>query len=399
MNKSIPNGHECNDCIRSRNKNGFGVRIMSCENDMDPGHDNILMHDLPVLTEIEEMFISRVHVVMQAYRLKGGRMGYKGNVLNIEQDVKKTLETLPLSPNQLPVIIVRMKNQQNEEGFKDFRVRRNAILQWLYFLKAKNHLYRDLNIDLDAAQNLPVDGDISSQLNVLEEEEISTKNSPVVEVEEEVEDEDFCQEAGPEQGGATGLHPEDENFNVDRGYLCGPVLQKEQLDDEIISQFLQDQYGTSNDPIPWHEANQILSDYNHPYLQALAFPTLFPFGHGDVTNKDRIIDVSITESNSHLLKYSYFSSVKNEWIYPFVRHQRWVHWSQNTAERHRVNSQRNYYIKKTPADANMTEEELRRIVNDGGDEFLQLLGRMQKYNANISGSNSYFYKKKSNLNR
>ena len=92
MNKSIPNGHECNDCIRSRNKNGFGVRIMSRENDMDPGHDNILMHDLPVLTEIEEMFISRVHVVMQAYRLKGGRMGYKGNVLNIEQDVKKHLK-------------------------------------------------------------------------------------------------------------------------------------------------------------------------------------------------------------------------------------------------------------------------------------------------------------------
>ena len=45
----------------------------------------------------------------------------------------------------------------------------------------------------------------------------------------------------------------------------------------------------------------------------------------------------------------------------------------------------------------MTEEELKNLIDKGGDEFAALLGRMQKYNANILGSNAYFHKKKKEL--
>ena len=70
-----------------------------------------------------------------------------------------------------------------------------------------------------------------------------------------------------------------------------------------------------------------------------------------------------------------------------------MHWAQNTAERHRINSQRNIYLKKHPEDNNLTEEALKSILHKGNEEFIKLLSRMQKFNANIIGSNTYFYKK------
>jgi hypothetical protein len=51
-----------------------------------------------------------------------------------------------------------------------------------------------------------------------------------------------------------------------------------------------------------------LSDYITPNIQALAFPTLFPYGdgHGDVTNGDRRVAVSFHNATSHLLKYAVY---------------------------------------------------------------------------------------------
>jgi len=51
-----------------------------------------------------------------------------------------------------------------------------------------------------------------------------------------------------------------------------------------------------------------------------------------------------------------------------------------------------YILKKNPEDDNLTKEALRSILNDNGEELKELLARMQKFNTNIVGSNSYFYK-------
>eukprot|EP00957_Ditylum_brightwellii_P167227 12730300-Ditylum_brightwellii.AAC.1 len=37
----------------------------------------------------------------------------------------------------------------------------------------------------------------------------------------------------------------------------------------------------------WPEQGDFLNEYTTMYLQLLAFPTLFPFAQGDVTNRDR----------------------------------------------------------------------------------------------------------------
>ena len=107
----------------------------------------------------------------------------------------------------------------------------------------------------------------------------------------------------------------------------------------------------------------------------MAFPTLLPYGKGDFFNRERNIEVSLTDENKHLLKYA----VKNEkaenndlepsYIYPFAEHDRWINWAQNISERHRIYNQRNVYLNKNPEDANLTETEIQKMVRDNGEEF------------------------------
>ena len=61
-------------------------------------------------------------------------------------------------------------------------------------------------------------------------------------------------------------------------------------------------------PIDWPTRSRKLNDYSQPFLQCMAFPTLFPYGKGDWFNRERNIEVSLTDSTKHLLKYA----VKNE---------------------------------------------------------------------------------------
>jgi hypothetical protein len=129
----------------------------------------------------------------------------------------------------------------------------------------------------------------------------------------------------------------------------------------------------------------------------MTFPTLFPYGCGDVTNKDRSVTVSMTESNKHLLNYAIYDETEGRFVYPFASHPRWLKWAQNTCERHRLNGQKDVYLSKNPEDANLSEAELRRILESVGAELNSMLGRMQAYNGNINGSNAYFFGHKGNL--
>eukprot|EP00957_Ditylum_brightwellii_P169542 12903851-Ditylum_brightwellii.AAC.1 len=54
------------------------------ENDMDPYQDGF-PHHLQKLSKIKEMLIACVYPVMKTCHLKGGMIGYKRDVLSIEQ--------------------------------------------------------------------------------------------------------------------------------------------------------------------------------------------------------------------------------------------------------------------------------------------------------------------------
>jgi len=73
---------------------------------------DLMYHLLPQLSNIEEMFIDRVHVVMKVYRLDKGRIGYKGNILNMEQDIQPvmTIAAVSLCTNIILFQLVREVN-------------------------------------------------------------------------------------------------------------------------------------------------------------------------------------------------------------------------------------------------------------------------------------------------
>ena len=57
---------ECKDCAKEKNDQDIGVSQLSAANNMDQWISGYPVH-LPVLTEIEEMLITCVHVVMKSF--------------------------------------------------------------------------------------------------------------------------------------------------------------------------------------------------------------------------------------------------------------------------------------------------------------------------------------------
>ena len=126
--------YECSTCLKTKTE-GVRVRKFASDNDMNPypeldpnatvdfppntharadipifTHPDGTRERLPKLSMVEMMLISRVFIIQKVYRLSGGNLGYKGQVLNMEQDLSSFTEpftSLPHSPADLPMIIVK----------------------------------------------------------------------------------------------------------------------------------------------------------------------------------------------------------------------------------------------------------------------------------------------------
>lgn len=245
---------------------------------------------------------------------------------------------------------------------------------------AKHPNYVNIVIDEDALNALPEDGNVGDSLpSVIDSgDEVDS----AAELGQQIASE---QSRGPEQGGASGMPRQDNEISEEYMPLPGRGSDNSEAAD---MEALQRRFG--NVPASnWPTRGRHLNDYSTPSLQAMVFPTLFPFGCGDVTKKDRSVSVTMTEANAHLLNYA-LRSADGTLTFPFVKHNRWMHWAQNTCERHRAASQRNFYMKKNEQDANLSEEDLRKLVRDGGPELQKMIQRMHSYNSNIVGSSCLF---------
>jgi hypothetical protein len=83
------------------------------------------------------------------------------------QNIVRTVDVLPNLPSELDIVLLRppashADDPQYRRQFRaDFRVRRQHVLTWLYFLKANHPDYRYITISTDRVTALPVDGDVS----------------------------------------------------------------------------------------------------------------------------------------------------------------------------------------------------------------------------------------------
>ena len=76
-------------CVRDAKslKNPSEPFLFSDANNMDPG---AIPEYLPILTKVEEMIITRVHVHLQVARVRGQQYRYTGHVVYFGQNTLKT---------------------------------------------------------------------------------------------------------------------------------------------------------------------------------------------------------------------------------------------------------------------------------------------------------------------
>jgi hypothetical protein len=134
----------CETCCSSKKKN-FGVSTFIAKNDADPFPKGYPWH-LPHLSMLEEMLIARIHAVMKVYTLTGGALGYKGNVMNMEQNIDGVVAavTLPWKVEEVPLFIARRHNETTPANLPDFKVSQSKMRKWLEHLKTYHPSYRNI---------------------------------------------------------------------------------------------------------------------------------------------------------------------------------------------------------------------------------------------------------------
>jgi len=108
--KLTSSGSVCSRCSRDKQE----PKLYSAANNMDPGSVPPALQDL---TQVEEMLISPVMPIMSVYRLPLVQYGYSGHVFNLPQDVASFVHSLPRTPSQLDVVVVR---REGAAGFHTF---------------------------------------------------------------------------------------------------------------------------------------------------------------------------------------------------------------------------------------------------------------------------------------
>jgi hypothetical protein len=150
--------------------------------------------------------------------------------------------------------------------------------------------------------------------------------------------------------------------------------------------------------VPWPErADDPIDEYNTVYLLTRSFPTLFPFGTGDITNNIRVKDVTYHEGVQHYLWFAYKDEMTGIWEWPFTQDNRAIHYLQDVDERKRLQSQASIFLQQNPSEADKTIDELREMVRSEGGAQYALNAKMQRYGANVLGSNAYMAERKKEL--
>ncbi|CZR49932.1 uncharacterized protein FPRO_16137 [Fusarium proliferatum ET1] len=281
LNQRMQNGicHSCHyrDVIprgratRNQRQEEGEPYFWSRDNNLDPGDIPL---ELPELTQVEEMLISRVHVHVQVVAYRGQQYKYKGHVVNFLKDVGQVYRQLPLLPRELDVIVLRPRNQTAQphmiRQFRgQFRVRQGHIRQWLEFLRANHPGYREIVIDEEHLNHLPQDGDVTDQL--------------ITELIDLVEIEEFLQD------------------DIDE-VLGDPNLWEAAAVPNFIAQERDLTYLLSELEMP-HIRSTPLNEFNRSQaLLSLAFPTLFPTGEGDFI-EPRQRSVTYSDYIERLMKF------------------------------------------------------------------------------------------------
>jgi len=354
--------------------------LFSDENDMNPGplpkdlpptHEGYRSpEDLPELSQVEEMLISRVHCFVEVRQVRGVQFKYRGHVVNFLCNTAKVYNKLPLLPGDLDIVIIRPSNYRDDPRLqrqfrRDYRVRRERVKKWLLFLRRFHPAYHPdvLDINDENLDTLPDDAYVDGELLVRELEADNNDNA---------EDEDLDEgEQTPEVGAVPDLHAQENELDE---------IQRQLSEAGLLTVGRQPRMHPSMSMATPQRTP--ISEFNKAHaLLSWAFPTLFPFGKAEFVNP-RVRDVEYPEYARHLLLYKDGR---------FARHPRYRYVVFNTMFRKQVNTRAGFFVRKLHPQMNdLTAEDLRHAFEDDSEQSEQLLNSISSYSGTLRGTRPYW---------
>ena len=131
---------------------------------MDPEE---IPKELQDLTQVEEMLITQIFLIIFVYYLCGSQYAYRGNVINFPQDVLEFTTRLPCRPLS-DVFLVRC-HLSVSRAFKDFNMHHFVVSCALTWLKKNNRYYSNIVIDEDVLRSLPENRPLDDQIPQIED--------------------------------------------------------------------------------------------------------------------------------------------------------------------------------------------------------------------------------------
>jgi Ulp1 family protease len=379
-----------------------------------------LLRECP-LSNIEVSLISPYLSVMQVYRLKSQSQLFKGSCIAFPQRIAHIADVLPRKPSECPIFKVRMRSGMDPSGYKDFKVRREFLRNWLLFLREHNPYYQNLlpysQEEFDNRLNeFPVDGSVYDEIQDIELPQDNIEQICKSRAEksdnraydgnnEDLEDDDFVNHNGI---------PQFEDIMVSSVNECGSVDNETEVIEGILKRAMGVKTGKSttentasgegeqscSDGSPVTLENALggtpVNDFSTSGFLAKCYPILFPFGVGDQTcSSGRVKTVRFSEAIKFYVKY--FDVERG--VYHFATNPRFLHHIQDMDERHRSQSQASVFIKNHPKFSKMTLLELKDVVANPlrKKELMELLKTLERYVANVNGSAAGMFNKKRQL--
>ena len=292
---------------------------------------------------------------------KGGQYKSRGNVITFPQDVSVLCTALPRMPEQLDVLIVRKPGARNPATYRDFRVRKDKVLNLLRYLKQHNPYYANISILPADRVNLPADGPVLDRLPQLQS--TAGEQAPADDTEPTEGSTSFVLDSLSEEHNTflPDFHPA--LYEVD-------AIQKGMQEIGITAR--------SSEPVPWPPFGPPLSEYSTEGLYSMAFPSLFPLGVADYFTPRRQ-RLELYEWAKHLLRY------RDD---RFATHPRFRFFVLNLIFRHRAMSRGKFLFSRNVGGCNMTVGQLKlSLMADNGNELTEKIIRCVK---TVRGTRPYW---------
>ena len=323
---TVKRNNICSRCSRRGMEKKF-----SAENGMIPDEVPLVLKNL---TFLEEMLISKQISHMHIARLRsGGQFGYKNHVISFPQDLTNLTIELPRRINDTGILVVRKQGINNTH--RDYRVRRQTVLDALTWLQQNNPCYHDIRINHGNLAVLPENGipmDLPTETLADNEENTSVNED----------------------------QPSEENNEEMTEFTSIDDVRGTTTEIDHIRTAVNDGATVAEQPVQWpRQNNSPANEYNVSGLFTQLFPTLFPKATADHSRTPDHLALSQVKRAEWIKHLMCFHDGR------FARHPRFRYQVYDMIQRQRANETGRVFVRRNEEQRDIPLEDLRTALQEG----------------------------------